>query len=82
MTASTTALREGLLVDMVGRQRTGDVRSRTVHQLINRFQVDMEHAARVRDTALYLYEMVAADWELGDSELNDFADFDDLGIRI
>ena len=69
MTASTTALREGLLVDMVGRQRTGDVRNRTVHQLINRFQVDMGHAARVRDTALYLYEQVAADWELADSEL-------------
>jgi exopolyphosphatase/guanosine-5'-triphosphate,3'-diphosphate pyrophosphatase len=69
MIASTTALREGILVDLIGRTQTGDVRSRTVSRLVDRFQVDTHHASRVRDTALMLYDQVADEWDLHDPEL-------------
>jgi exopolyphosphatase/guanosine-5'-triphosphate,3'-diphosphate pyrophosphatase len=69
MVASTTALREGILVDLVGRTQSGDIRSRTVSRMVDRFQVDTEHACRVRDTALMLYDQVADEWELQDPEL-------------
>ena len=69
MVASTTALREGLLVDMVGRLQQGDVRGRTVQRLVERFQIDEGHAVRVRNTALHIYDQIAPDWELANTEL-------------
>jgi exopolyphosphatase/guanosine-5'-triphosphate,3'-diphosphate pyrophosphatase len=69
MVASTTALREGILVDMIGRTQRGDVRSMTVERMVERFEVDRAQAARVRSTALDLYHQISQDWELDDPEL-------------
>ena len=52
-----------------GRAQEGDVRGRTVDRLANQFQVDRVHAARVRETAMQLYDQVHQDWELDDPEL-------------
>ena len=52
MEASPWALREGLLYDLIGRIDQGDVRSRSVTHLANRFHADEKQAQRVGDTAI------------------------------
>lgn len=69
MRYSSGALREGLLHDLVGRIQHEDVRENSVQELASRSGVDKEQAARVRETALQIHEMVADDWTLRDAEL-------------
>lgn len=64
MQVSDEALREGLIYEMMGRIRHEDVRERTVSALCQRFDVDEEHAGRIKDTALALYGQVAQPWKL------------------
>ncbi len=69
MNVAETALREGLLYDLLGRIRDEDVRARTVESLANRYQVDQEHAERVSATALELMTQMPDNWELADDNL-------------
>lgn len=66
MQVSDGALREGLLYDLLGRIHDQDVRERTVSGLLSRYDVNRAQAERVAATALYLYEIVADDWEIRD----------------
>jgi exopolyphosphatase / guanosine-5'-triphosphate,3'-diphosphate pyrophosphatase len=61
---SDYALREGLIYEMMGRSQHEDVRERTVSSLCRHFQIDQEHAERVRRTALALYRRLAGPWSL------------------
>ncbi|MBI5039742.1 MAG: exopolyphosphatase, partial [Gammaproteobacteria bacterium] len=58
------ALREGLLYDLLGRIQHDDVREAAVLALCNRYQVDLQHAARVEGVAQQLLDQLAADWNL------------------
>ena len=64
MSASQSALREGLLVDLVGRLGDEDVRRATVEQMQERYAVDVEHAERVARTAGAVFGAVAEGWTL------------------
>ncbi len=64
MTVSDGAVREGLLYDMIGRIQHEDVRDRSVQDLMQRFQVDIEHAHRVEQTALHCFKQVRKDWDI------------------
>jgi exopolyphosphatase/guanosine-5'-triphosphate,3'-diphosphate pyrophosphatase len=64
MRVSDQALREGLIYEMVGRLEHEDVRERTVATLCRRFDVDLAHAARVKDTALKLLTQLREPWHL------------------
>ena len=64
MWVSPTALREGLLYDMLGRIQHEDPRDRTIAMLCNRYSIDQGHADRVQATALGLLGQVAQDWDL------------------
>ena len=64
MVVSSGALREGVLYDLLGRVRREDARDRTVQRMMERYQVDVEQAARVERTALQLFELVSKKWEL------------------
>jgi exopolyphosphatase/guanosine-5'-triphosphate,3'-diphosphate pyrophosphatase len=75
MQVASGALREGLLYDLVGRIRHEDVREDSVHALAKRSGADADQAARVRETALQMYHMVAADWKLGDVSLEQMLDW-------
>ena len=66
MQVSDYALREGLVYEMMGRERHEDVRERTVATLQRQFQVDREHARRVELTALELFGQLRKPWSLGD----------------
>lgn len=60
------ALREGLLYDLLGRIQHDDVREAAVLALMNRYQVDAQHAVRVEQVALQLLDALARDWGLDD----------------
>lgn len=66
MRVADGALREGLLYDLIGRIRHGDVRQRTVAAVAERYHADAEQARRVRETALECLAGVAAQWGLED----------------
>ena len=65
---SQGALREGLLYDLLGRVHHRDVRESTVQDIARRYHIDMLHALRVAQTAVYLLERVATAWKLDDPE--------------
>ena len=58
MRVSTNALREGVLLDLLGRVRNQDKRIETVERLQNFYGCDLGHANRVRRTALQLFPQV------------------------
>ena len=64
MWVSPTALREGLLYDMLGRLQDEDPRDRTIAMLAKRYSIDQAHADRVQATALGLLSQVVDDWDL------------------
>lgn len=61
-----TAMREGLLYDMLGRAAESDPRIATIDGLGQRYAVDAAQARRVERMALHLFDQVAAAWELDD----------------
>jgi exopolyphosphatase/guanosine-5'-triphosphate,3'-diphosphate pyrophosphatase len=61
------ALREGLLLDLIGRLKHSDVRAQTVNALVARFRTDAAQAERVTNTAKHCLKQVARVWGL-DSE--------------
>lgn len=68
MSVCETAMREGLLYDMLGRALHTDPRHDSILALAERYAVDPEQAARVRRTALLLFEQMAPAWALGAGE--------------
>ncbi len=86
MTAARGALREGVLLDLIGRLHHTDVRDDTVARLAVRYNVDRVHAEKVRATALRLFEQAKDDWGLTDHRhkrlLGWAADLHEAGLFI
>jgi len=61
MTVAEGALRDGVLYDLMGRQRERDMRDTTVTQFKRRYHVDLEQAERVQTLAERFYRMVAGE---------------------
>ncbi|MBI2801358.1 MAG: exopolyphosphatase [Gammaproteobacteria bacterium] len=68
MQVSDSALREGVLYDLMGRIHHEDVRERTVEHLMQRFAVDRTQVERVVGTAQRLFDQTADEWHLHDEE--------------
>ena len=66
MTVSTGALREGLLYDLLGRKQHESTRSNAVDNMAKQYHVDFDHAKRVEDTVIELFEQVQDNWSLED----------------
>lgn len=64
MQVSETAMREGILYDMLGRASQRDSRDLSIDALASRYAVDRAQAARVESTALDLFDQIAEAWEL------------------
>ncbi len=64
MRVCETAMREGVLYDMLGRAQQRDPRDAAIAALTTRYGVDAEHAQRVEDTVLALFDQIAGAWEL------------------
>ncbi len=85
MSVCETAMREGLLYDMVGRAMHGDPRTGSIAALASRYGVERAQAARVHYAALELFDQVAAAWQLGAPErdlLGWAADIHEIGLAI
>lgn len=65
---SETAMREGVLHDLLGRAQHRDPREASITALARRYSVDVAQAARVEDAVFTLFDSVAATWSLGDTE--------------
>ena len=63
-----TAMREGVLHDLLGRAQHRDPRQATIAALAKRFSVDAAQAQRVETTALRLFDQAADTWHLGEAE--------------
>jgi len=68
MRVADSALREGVLYDLVGRLQHEDVRERTVSAMSKRYAIDQSQAQRVANSAHDLYDQVAVYWDLNDNE--------------
>ncbi|MFO7603964.1 MAG: exopolyphosphatase [Gammaproteobacteria bacterium] len=83
---SESALREGLLYDLLGRIRHEDVRERTIDALSERYQVDRLQAQRVVECVGDLLRQTATAWQLPDEEyvllLNWAARLHEIGLAI
>ncbi|MFZ2235859.1 MAG: Ppx/GppA phosphatase family protein [Dokdonella sp.] len=80
-----TAMREGLLYDMLGRASDRDPRVGSISALAKRYNVDAEQSLRVRETAQMLFDQVASSWGLGALErevLGWCADIHEVGLAI
>jgi exopolyphosphatase/guanosine-5'-triphosphate,3'-diphosphate pyrophosphatase len=86
MIVSDVALREGLLVDLLGRVRKEDARSRSVSALGDRYHVDWKQAGSVEQTALSLLSQLASGWRLESPEaqrmLSWAAQIHEIGLDI
>ena len=86
MEASSGALREGALYDLLGRLRHEDVRDRTIRQFEERYRVDTRQANLVEGTALEAFDQVAAAWGLEESEARRFlawaARLHEIGLTV
>jgi exopolyphosphatase / guanosine-5'-triphosphate,3'-diphosphate pyrophosphatase len=65
---SATAMREGILHDMLGRAEQRDQRDASIAALAERYGVDLDQAARVEQSALQLFDQVAAPLGLSDED--------------
>jgi exopolyphosphatase/guanosine-5'-triphosphate,3'-diphosphate pyrophosphatase len=85
MVVAQTAMREGVLYDMLGRVQHSDPRDGSVLALATRYAVDVAQAERVETTALALFDQVQAAWELEDGDrrmLGWAARIHELGLAI
>lgn len=86
MRGSESALREGLLYDLLGRIHQEDVRERTVVDLMKRYEVDVDQGARVSEAAESIRQQVAGDWKLQGEEIRRLlqwaAQLHEIGLAI
>ena len=86
MSTSQTALREGLIFDLMGRQHQEDARDQTVQHLIERYNIDRVHARQVRETTIGLLSQVARNWALTDPDCKHMiswaASLHEIGMEI
>lgn len=64
MKVADTALREGVLYDLLGRFHHQDMRDATVSQFMRRYHVDMAQAKRVEELSLKLFDQIAQGFEV------------------
>lgn len=65
MRVCDTAMRDGLLYDMLGRAEHRDPRVQSIDAFARRYNVDERQARRVEGTALALFDQVMVAWNLG-----------------
>lgn len=64
MVVASGALREGLLLDLLGRVHSEDIREQSVNDLVQRYGIDSDHAHRIAETAVELLYQVRDWWDI------------------
>lgn len=86
MQATSGALREGLIYDLLGRFQDQDIRETTVRDLVSRYHIDLSHSRMIRETAIGLLAQAARPWKLTEPTdkllLKWAADLHEIGMDI
>jgi exopolyphosphatase/guanosine-5'-triphosphate,3'-diphosphate pyrophosphatase len=86
MQVSDSALREGLIYELVGRAHHQDVRSHAVANLASRFHVDEMQSEQIAQTAVACANQVADSWKLNLAETQQWlewaAQLHEIGLDI
>ena len=86
MTVSAYSLREGLLLDCLGRAQNKDIREETVNRLKSFYKVDIPQAERVRKTVGILLQRMRANLSHGRNTVQKIlgwaADLHEIGLAI
>lgn len=86
MLVSEGSLREGLMLDIVGRIKHKDIREVSVKQLASRYSVRHEHATNVLLSCDHLYNELEEQWSLKDDNLGfllqSAAQLHEIGLAI
>ncbi len=86
MDVSDSALREGLIYDILGRNKQEDVRSRTIEHLTKQYHVDTKQAERIRHTTDFLYPLLKNQWSIDritmEQDIHWAADLHEIGLAI
>jgi len=85
MEISYQSLREGVILDLIGRE-TSDIRRETVAKMMTFYRVDVRQAETVRDTALKLFPQIAKsirhETTMARNVLGWAADLHEIGLAI
>jgi exopolyphosphatase/guanosine-5'-triphosphate,3'-diphosphate pyrophosphatase len=82
MSAAEGALREGIIIDMVGRSHHHDPRETTVAQFMQRYHVDEVQARRVAQLAASLHQRLTERDNVDTHDLNWAARLHEIGISV
>ena len=82
MDAAEGAMREGILIDMLGRTHHRDTRDATVTQFMHRYHVDLPQARRVSRLAANLHQRFTDDDARGTRYLTWAAKLHEIGISV
>ncbi|CAH1387555.1 exopolyphosphatase [Candidatus Nitrotoga sp. M5] len=86
MSVASTALKEGVLYDLLGRLHHQDMRDVTVNQFMRRYHIDPLQAKRVEDLSLSLFKQVTqgcdVDVDAAQQQLQWAAMLHEIGISI
>lgn len=86
MQVSDSALREGVIQELLGRFHHQDVRSRAVTNLARRYHADQNQSQMISRTAIELSDQVAAKWKLDRMETRKWlewaAQLHEIGLDI
>jgi exopolyphosphatase/guanosine-5'-triphosphate,3'-diphosphate pyrophosphatase len=82
MDVAETAMREGILYDLLGRFHEQDMREETVDEFMRRYHIDLQQAARVKRVALSLLAATRGGSE-GDERFLDWgARLHEIGLSV
>jgi exopolyphosphatase / guanosine-5'-triphosphate,3'-diphosphate pyrophosphatase len=87
MTVADGALREGLILDLLGRIYDHDMRSATVQSIADRYRTDKKHSVRIKQTLGKMLKQLSDSCSWANDEnsiqfLNWAADLHEIGIDI
>lgn len=75
MHIADASLREGILLELTEELKGNDIRHQTVLSLMNRFNVDQDHASQVKQSAEFIFDQTADFWAIYDPIYKNYLDW-------
>ena len=75
MHIADASLREGILLELAEELKGNDIRHQTVSSLMNRFNVDQDHAQQVQQSAQCIFDQTADLWGIYDPIYKNYLDW-------
>ncbi|GAA0198336.1 exopolyphosphatase [Kangiella japonica] len=86
MHVANASLREGILLELAEELKGNDIRHQTATSLMNRFNIDQEHAKQVQQSAQCIFDQTADLWGIYDPIYKNYLDWacqlHEIGLSI